>query len=209
MSLYTDDNPETTIKGTGFKNAKKVKETFKLISRRSMLYQFQVVNTMYNRAKYHKYKTDEMKEAMILLKEWLDNYKKEENYEYLPLDLVNKYEKLAEEYNISRVARGLDKSTKSDEGFLVVYRKANGNGNKLVNKLVKKNKPQSADWNIHRNNFIKARLGQMKKANTKWFHNTGIYKDLPTKQHLVLIMNAYSPNKRRLKEIIKNHEFFL
>jgi len=206
MSLYTDDNPLNTIKGTGFKHKQKVKETIKLISKRSPLYQFQVINTMYNRAKYHPHKTDNMLEAMELLETWLSKYKKEkrDEYEYLPLELVNKYEKLADEYNISRVSRGLDRATKSDEGFLVVYRKVKGNGSKMVNQLVNKSKPTGLDWNMMRHNFIKSRLGQMKHARTQWFNKDG----LPTVQHTVLIMNGYSPYEDRLKKILKTHKFF-
>lgn len=37
-----------------------------------MVYQKQVVNTMYNRAKYHPHQTDGMKEAMKVFKKWLD-----------------------------------------------------------------------------------------------------------------------------------------
>lgn len=37
---------------------------------------------------------------------------------YLPLKLVNALESLAEYYNVSHKARGLQKPTKSDKGFL-------------------------------------------------------------------------------------------
>ena len=40
-----------------------------------MIYQKQVVNTMYNRAKYHPHQTDKMREAMKVFKEWLDKNK--------------------------------------------------------------------------------------------------------------------------------------
>jgi len=39
------------------------------------VYQKQVVNTMYNRAKYHPHITKEMVEAMKVFKEWLDKNK--------------------------------------------------------------------------------------------------------------------------------------
>jgi hypothetical protein len=76
MSLYTDDNPRETLKGTGFKDKEKAIETFKLISKKPIIYQFQVINTMYNRARYHPYRTKDMEEAMKLYKKWLDKYKK-------------------------------------------------------------------------------------------------------------------------------------
>ena len=34
-TLYSDDNPKTTLKGTGFKNAEKAQETLKLIKGRN------------------------------------------------------------------------------------------------------------------------------------------------------------------------------
>jgi len=39
MTLYSDDNPGTTIKGLGFKDAKTAKATIKKISNRSIIYQ--------------------------------------------------------------------------------------------------------------------------------------------------------------------------
>ena len=41
-------------------------------------------------------------------------------------ETINKAEKLAKYYNISRKARGLEKPVKSDQGFLVVYKKTKG-----------------------------------------------------------------------------------
>ncbi|KAK5124974.1 hypothetical protein LTR85_001164 [Meristemomyces frigidus] len=94
--LYTDDNPSTTIHGTGFKDAAAAQRTLQLIAKRSLTYQFQTVNTMFHRAKHHpamKRKrtggegttaakgdgdaeggdsTAGMKAAMDIFSEWLD-----------------------------------------------------------------------------------------------------------------------------------------
>ncbi|KAI6857585.1 hypothetical protein KC338_g8047 [Hortaea werneckii] len=51
--LYTDDNPSTTIHGTGFKDATTAHHTLALIQSRSLTYQFQTVNTMFHRASHH------------------------------------------------------------------------------------------------------------------------------------------------------------
>jgi hypothetical protein len=75
MSLYSDFHPTTSLKGTGYKNKEKAIETLKLIKKRDKIYQFQVVNTMYNRARFHPNQTKEMREAMKIFKKWLDNYK--------------------------------------------------------------------------------------------------------------------------------------
>jgi hypothetical protein len=70
-SLYEDKHPTTSTKGTGFKNKEKALDTLKIIKNRDIIYQKQVVNTMYNRAKYHPYQTKSMREAMKVFKEWL------------------------------------------------------------------------------------------------------------------------------------------
>ena len=75
-TLYSDDNPKTTLKGTGFKNDEKAQETLKLIKGRNKQYQFWVVNTMYNRAKFHPHQTKEMRDAMRIYKKWMTEYKK-------------------------------------------------------------------------------------------------------------------------------------
>ena len=75
-SLYEDKHPKTSLKGTGFKNAKKARDTIKLVSQYDSIYQFQVINTMYNRAKFHPHQTNDMREAMKIFKKWLDNYKR-------------------------------------------------------------------------------------------------------------------------------------
>jgi len=43
----------------------------------------------------------------------------------------------------------------------------------------------------------------MLKSNTPLYYKSGKYKDLPTKQHLILIMNSYSPDPRGIKKRIK------
>jgi hypothetical protein len=51
--LYTDDNPSTTLHGTGFKDAETANNTLELISKRSLTYQFQTINTLFHRARNH------------------------------------------------------------------------------------------------------------------------------------------------------------
>ncbi|RMY67218.1 hypothetical protein D0863_07927 [Hortaea werneckii] len=88
--LYTDDNPSTTIHGTGFKDAATAHHTLALIQSRSLTYQFQTVSTMFHRASHHpamkKPSTSSssgsgsgdgnsqqgMKAAMAIFRHWLD-----------------------------------------------------------------------------------------------------------------------------------------
>ena len=210
LSLYSDDNPKTTIKGFGYKNKKKAKDTIKLIEKtnRGINYKFQVINTMYYRAKHHKRKTKDMEEAMKVFKVWLDKYKDmkkedEDKFPFLKLRLIRSYEKLAIYYNISLKARGLEKSKTSDDGFLVVYRKLKGKINKLKKCPIQKNKPNGENWYNKRNNQVKAKFSQSKKMKLKLFHDTGELKDLPTKIHVNMIMWAYSPFPDILKDRVK------
>ena len=201
QDLYTDNNPKDTIKNLGYKDEEKAKYTIDAIKNYSKKYQFQVINTMYNRAKFHKNRTENMKKAMKIFKKWLDNYKNinddvnnNDNYDFLKLDIINKFEKLAEEYNVSLVTRGIKKSSVSDTGFLVVYREIGGkkNKNKLKKIPVKKEKPNGVDWYRKRDVQIKAKMAQIKKQNLKLFDEN----NLPTRIHLNLIMCAYSPSKK-------------
>ena len=77
MELYSDRNPKTTIKGFGYANAKKARATLKKLKKvkRPEVYKFQVVNTMYYRAKHHKYRTKDMEAAMKVFKKYLDRRK--------------------------------------------------------------------------------------------------------------------------------------
>ena len=49
--LFSDNYPEYTVKNTGFKNVNTALNTIKIMTNRDITYQFQVINTMYNRAK--------------------------------------------------------------------------------------------------------------------------------------------------------------
>lgn len=70
-SLYEDKHPKTSLKETGYANKEKALKTLELIKDFDLTYQKQVVLTMYNRAKFHKYQTKNMLEAMKVYKKWL------------------------------------------------------------------------------------------------------------------------------------------
>jgi hypothetical protein len=84
MDLYSNRHPNRTMKGTGFKDKKTALKTIEIIKFRSLIYQFNVINTMYNRAKYHPHQTSEMRDAMKIFANWLKKYKKPEiKYAYM------------------------------------------------------------------------------------------------------------------------------
>ena len=76
LSLYSDYNPETTLKGLGFKNKGKAIYTINAIKARDKKYQVNVVSTMLGRAKKHPNKTADMDEAILVFEKWMLDYKK-------------------------------------------------------------------------------------------------------------------------------------
>jgi hypothetical protein len=214
IELYTNAHPKTTIKGTGYKNKKIALNTLKLIKDKPLKKQFLIINVLYQRAKYHKNQTKSMVEAMNIFEKWLKKYKKtktimkgggdkiNKKLPYLPLSLVNSYEKLANYYNVSRKARGLEKPTTSNEGFLVVYRKIKGNGSLMKNIPCKKNKLNGVNWERKRLIEVYGKLGQVKRMKLDLFHKSGTLKGLPTKIHINMIIWAYSPYPSKLKKIL-------
>jgi hypothetical protein len=181
--LYSDDHPKLSTKGTGFKDEKIALNTIKIISDRSLKYQFDVVNTMYNRAKYHPNQTPDMLKAMVIFKRWLGEYTKKKEVEnkykdFLPLDVIASYEKLADEYNIN------DKYKE----FLKIYKKI-----KKPYKLQYILANNKEDYYSLRNNLIKSILKKIKQNNNKLFYTSGKNIGLPTKNHFILILHAYSP----------------
>jgi len=87
MELYSNRHPNRTMKGTGFKDEKTAHRTIQLIRFRSPAYQFNVINTMLNRAKYHPHQTTNMLSAMKVFASWLKKYKKPKiKYAYMSKD---------------------------------------------------------------------------------------------------------------------------
>lgn len=73
-SLYSNGNKKPKTK-TGYGSEGKAIQTLKNIKKFDKKYQMQVVNTMYNRAKYHANQTKGMRDAMKVYKEWLKKNK--------------------------------------------------------------------------------------------------------------------------------------
>jgi len=193
LQLYDNNNPKTNIIGTGYKDVKTVKKTINLISKRSIIYQKSVMNTMYNRGKHHANKTPDMIKAIKYIKQWLiKNNKKKYKYEYLNLATIKKYENLANKLNVSKVSRGKSKASKTENGFLVMYKKY---GKAKMPFIPIKQDPTKGDYDIFREKYLNARLGQIKKGKIEMYDNKGV----PTRMHLTLIMNAYSPDKKLYK----------
>ena len=212
--LYTDDNPSTTLHGTGFKDAATARHTIEIVSQRSLTYQWQVINTMYYRAKHHparkKYelnpKSDKaasqgetFQEAMEILEKWLKHdypeakkRKREEGKEFKPLlkkETVKKY--------LDRVNRldGFDEGKRFAELY-AEYPK----GKRLANVLVEDGKPEGRDWEILREIELGKLVDERQAAGQKgeeglWDEKKGGCSDW----HLRCVGWAWSPvGERRL-----------
>jgi hypothetical protein len=128
---------------------------------------------------------------------WHDIYREilNKNPELVDSAVLKEVNQLANEYKVSEVSRGIKKSSKTDNGFFQMYKYVKGKSYKLQYIPIKENKPEGQDYWSYRIGFIKSRLAQMKKLNIPLYYKEGKYKGLPTKQHLVLIFHAYSPNR--------------
>lgn len=208
LSLFSDYNPETTVPNLGFKDKEKAEYTIDAIKKKSLKYQVSVVSTMLGRAKNHPNQTKGMRDAIKVFEKWLKDYHKSKEkkggaeFKFIDYKLIKYYDKLAEYYGISEVARGKKKAKTTDKGFLEVFTK-NSDSTKLKNIPVKKDKPEGANWFDTRNNRLKAKIGQMNKMKLKYFHEDGKLKGLPTKMHTILIMWGYSPFEKEIKNLMK------
>lgn len=221
--LFGDDNPATTVTGYGFGNATIANYTLDDLKYRDIDYQFQVVNTMYHRAisvmkrTQNKNKQQDISNAAQIFKTWLDDYKKRKRGQtdskpYMTHNQVSKLEFLAEFYEISEKARGLQKPTKSDKGFKVVWETsverggAGGDKKQLRNMPIKASIPHGQTWDKHRNQYLERRLSMIKNDSNGLYYAKGPYKGLPTKLHVNMIMWAYSPDQTNILNNIDKYK---
>lgn len=77
IHLYSDDNPATTTKGTGFKDRETALRTIDLVeANKAPNKRIWTINTMLHRAKSHPHQTAGMREAIEVFEEWVALYKK-------------------------------------------------------------------------------------------------------------------------------------
>jgi hypothetical protein len=102
------------------------------------------------------------------------------DYKWLPLDLVEDFEPLAESLDVSTVAR-------SSRGFLPQFKKAGGDPDELTDY-----------WRRKRNGFVARHMAQVRNNDEALWDKDGI----PSRRHLALIMWAYSPQEARLDRFL-------
>ena len=71
--LFNDTRKGRSKVKAGYGTAEKARETLKRLRGKPSAYQRHVATTMFYRAKYHKYQTKHMKEAMKVYKNFLAN----------------------------------------------------------------------------------------------------------------------------------------
>lgn len=191
--LYTDDNPTTTLHGTGFKDPATANQTLTLIRARSLTYQHQVVNTMYHRAKHHPSMRSSpppaISAAMAIFRHWLDHTYPaakqalhDSGHDFKPLltrATVQKY--------LDRVD---DEDAREFAGVYVALPK----GKRLANVLVDGARPEGEDWEVRRERMlvelVERREGEGEEG--LWSDKGG-----PSKWHLACIGWAWSPVEER------------
>lgn len=203
-----DDGEAAAVQGAGFKDKEKAQETLRILDGRDTCYQFYVVNSMFHRAKLCIKRTKDeekirnMEEAMAVFEAWLDDYRahnrSKENCPYLPLEVIDAYVPLAEHYGITVSSKDGKEPT-----FLDVYRKADGDMKKLrTTPVSEENEDDKAalTWDIQRNRKLKEKLTQIRENHLPLFETDIDLKGLPTRDHMDLILLAYSPDVTKTKK---------
>lgn len=196
--LYTDDNPESTLHGTGFADAAAADRTIHLIRKRSLTYQFQVVNTMFYRAKHHPHPNAQMQSAMDIFQTWLHEYqtRKEQlvKYKTAKRSLVEQCLKCDE---AGQLAPADDSLTSSDtfQAALGWARRyvSMPTGKRLANTLTTSN-PEEPDMDSLRTTYLQSLVPADKAAAKKqcWRLDKDGHRQL-SDLHLQWILFGYSP----------------
>ena len=199
--LYTDDNPSTTIHGTGFKDKAAAVRTLDLIKNRSLIYQFQTVNTMYHRAKHHpsmkkavegSASTADMRAAMDVFRHWLDVTYPTERGELRAGGFKPLLSKACVERYLEQIKESADVSEQA-KVFAKVYAEL-PKGKKLGNVLVSDSKPTEADWERLRYDSLDELVPSGKEQPKSWTTDQLWEGDRQiSATHLELIAWAWSP----------------
>lgn len=200
--LYTDDNPATTIHGTGFKDKSAALRTLDLIKNRSLIYQFQTVNTMYHRAKHHPAmkkavggaaSTQGMREAMEVFRTWLD-----ETYPAAKESLrAGGFKPMLSKKVVERYLERIEGSkvvSEDAKAFAKVYVNL-PKGKKLGNVLVDDSRPMEQDWEARRYAALDGLVPAGKEGGEKEWKLSELWNDDRdvADQHLELVAWAWSP----------------
>jgi hypothetical protein len=188
----------------------KGQEILEKVGHRSYLYQNHIINTIYIRLKNRRKKTQEMLEDLNFYRKWNRNYfrvkerAEAEEYGYLSLKQIEFWLPLAEEYQLNPITRGIKKSRSqpTDYSFLEAYRKVRGNPRKLCYQTIQSEDPESLDWYKFRQQHLDNYLSTYTRDDPLILYHSPDhqgYPNLPTPEHLHLILHGYSPDAKALK----------
>lgn len=105
---------------------------------------------------------------------------------FIPLSLARKFESLAAQRGVSKVARGEQRSRITDGGFFEAAKRADGRRSRLKKMPVKRGADQM--WWERRNDFCSRHRAQQKQQGTPALETKGKYKGTPTRRELGLLM---------------------
>jgi hypothetical protein len=209
--LYTDDNPATTLHGTGFKDAATANNTLQLISKRSLTYQFQTINTLFNRARNHpsvkKAKTPDeapagIKEALEIFKTWLNETYPASKASLRAGGFKPLLSKTFVEGQLGNITTAKDTGEVDAEAadFASLYVSLPKN-RRLGNVLLDDDKPGEADWEVTRYEALNRLVPEGDEDGKGWAEDRLWNKSGgPSAEHYNLIAWGWSPvGERALK----------
>lgn len=191
-----------TVPGLGFKDKEKALETLKVLEGRDPDYQKLAIKGLIGRAKRTltltkaEDKIQNIKDAMEVFENWLQNYDKtdmaKENKPYLPLKTIKVFMSLIKKHKLQ------DQTAKN---FLSAYDSVNGDYKHLRTVSSGDDEPT---WDIVRNKHLKKLYKSIEENKPDMWKN-----DLPTEKHLQLIMWGYSPDASKIKKSLSKIEEIL
>ncbi|XP_052748137.1 uncharacterized protein LOC128200067 [Galleria mellonella] len=184
--------PADTVPGLGFKDKEAADGTLKELEGRDPDYQKLAVKGLIGRAKRvltctrDETKLSNIKEAITIFEKFLDDFDtlhlSKQNNPYLSLGIVRTALKSAG-----------DSVTQQQRSFIAAYSSVNGEYKRL---RTVQDTESGKTWDIVRNTALKDL--KEKYAEAKLFNE----KDEPTKEHLELLLWAYSPEAARVKKVV-------
>jgi len=182
-----------TVPGLGFKDKDKALETLKNLEGRDPDYQKLAIKGLIGRAKRTltltkaEEKLQNIKDALDVFEDWLKTFEKmdlgKDNRPYLPLNAVNLLSKLKEKYGVE---------DKKAESFIEAYSSVGGDYKHLRTMASAEGEPT---WDIIRNAALKKLMKTIDDEKPDLWED-----ELPTKDHLKLILWAYSPDASKIKK---------
>ncbi len=118
------------------------------------------------------------------------------NYKWMKLDDVKRSIPAMDRQGVSKVARGVEQSSQTNEGWVQAYIATGGSENKMAQRLTGRNDRET--WKDRRMQFLSRHLAKVRKENEPLWRNGE-----PSRRHLALIAWGYTPTLKRLKTWLK------